>query len=82
MIEEIEKTWRESEDLQFHLDELKRQELMEMSKSLIGDKGAASPSVEKLDMAAEGVLGGETTEKYYRRIKRQREKPQQSYSNG
>jgi len=80
MIEELEKTLREAEDLQAQLDELKRQELMEMSKSLIGDKGAAGPSVEKLDMAVKDLLGGETTEEYYKRLKRRGEKPQQDSS--
>ena len=78
MIEEIGKILRETRDLRAQLDDLKRQEPVEMSKSLIGDKGAAGPSVEKLDMAVKGVLGGETTEEYYRRLRRQTEKAQRN----
>lgn len=77
MIEEIEKVLQEAEDAKARVEDIKRQMLMEMSKSLIKDKSATLSSAEKLDMAVETVRRGETTEDYYKRVKRRGEKPRQ-----
>ena len=70
MIEELEDLLQQTEDSKAHLDDLKRRMVMEMSKSLIGQKGAPASSTDHLDMAAKEMRKGETAEEYFRRVKR------------
>ena len=81
MIEELEIAMQEAEDSKAHLDDLKRRMVMEMSKSLIGEKGAPASSTDQLDMAARELRKGETAEDYFKREKRRAEKPQEDTGN-
>jgi hypothetical protein len=81
MIEELEDLLQQTEDSKAHLDDLKRRMVMEMSKSLIGVKGAPASSTDHLDMAAKEMREAETAEEYFKRVKRRTTHPNDDTAN-
>jgi len=81
MIEELEDLLQQTEDSKAHLDDLKRRMVMEMSKSLIGVKGAPASSTDHLDMAGKDLRKGESAEEYFRRVKRRAIRPDDDTGN-
>jgi hypothetical protein len=81
MIEELEDLLQQTKDSKADLDDLKRRMIMEMSKSLIGEKGAPASSTDHLDMAAKEMREGETAEEYFRRVKRRTTHPNDDTAN-
>jgi len=81
MMEELESAMQEAQDAKAHLDDLKKRMVMEMSKSLIGEKGAPAASTDQLDMATKEMRKGETTEDYFMREKRRAQKPREDSGN-
>jgi len=76
MIEQLEKLLQETEDSKAHLEDLKRQMLMETSRSLIGEKGPPPASTERLDMAAKELRKEGDLEDYYKRLRRRSTTPE------
>jgi hypothetical protein len=81
MIEELENIMQEAQDAKAHLDDLKKRMVMEMSKSLIGEKGAPAASTDQFDMASKELRKGETAEEYFQRVKRRAGKPDEGCNN-
>jgi hypothetical protein len=75
MIAEIERLIQEADDAKARVEDLKRQMLMSMSKSLVGQKGAPPASVEQLDMAGKDLRKDGDVEEYFKRLWRRTRKP-------
>ena len=72
MIEELEDILQQALDSKARLDDIKRQMIMSMSKSLVGGEDTTHHVDERLDMAAETLRKDEDVQEYFRRVMRRK----------
>ncbi len=75
MIKELEDLLQKIDDGKAHIEDIKRQMVMESSKSLIGDEGPSPASTDRLDMAAKELRKDGDVEEYYKRLRRRSTTP-------